>query len=359
MDRAHGRERTERQSIHVEDAGMVQNPRVSVLMWAYNDRPHIEQAIESVLAQQMDFSWELVVSDDCSTDGTKEILRRYQARHPRNIRLILSRVNLWKEGRITERLLRQARGKYVALHHGDDYWIDPRKLQMQVECLENDARLAFAYHNVEYVFEGEGGKKVLAFPADGGEGVLPLPPAETNFHDLLKGRVIPTLSVVYRSAFFGEVPEWLTGLPVGDWPLFLLLSSRGPGRYLDRVMGVYRQHAGGVWSSLGNDQMTRGYVKTARAVARNMPMSPEERRELLHGVWIRVLHCAEERIRMERPGGALGVLGEYTKCFPAPALATFYCYKLWGNALRDWMMGKIRGRAPSGGRGGHGVPQVW
>ena len=325
--------RTERFSVYLQDADFAADPMVSVLMWTYNDRPHIEQAIESVLAQEKDFSWELVVSDDCSTDGTTEILRRYQARHPRNIRLILSRENLWKEGRITERLLRQARGKYVALHHGDDEWTDPRKLKLQVECLEKDADLALVYHNVEYRYGGAAESDTLAFPSAGRAGTLPPPPSTTTFRDLLKGRVIPTLSVMYRTAFLQEFPAWLSELAVGDWPVFLLLLRQGPGLYLDRVMGVYRQHAGGVWSSLGQARMAQAYLKTARVVANHIPMGAEDRREFDHGVWIRVLHCVEKQLQERQPGPALSVLLEHARRFPRQALANAYGYRLAAKAL--------------------------
>ena len=325
--------RTERFSVYLQDADFVAGPMVSVLMWTYNDRPHIERAIESVLAQNLQSSYELVISDDCSTDGTTEILKNYQKRYPEKIRLILSTRNIWKDGDITGRLLRQARGKYVALHHGDDEWTDPRKLQMQVECLEKDARLSLVYHNVEYRYEGEEGNNTLAFPAAGRSGTLPPPPSATTFRDLLKGRVIPTLSVMYRAAFLEECPEWISEMAVGDWPIFLLLLRRGPGLYLDRVMGVYRQHAGGGWSSLGQVRMTQAYLKTARALANHIPMGEEDRREFHHGTWIRVLHCVEKQLQEHQPGPALSVLLEHARRFPRQALANAYGYRLAAKAL--------------------------
>lgn len=309
-------------------------PRVAVCLLTYNHERYIAQAIESVLMQETDFPVELVIGEDCSTDGTRAICERYARAHPDRIRLLPAMCNLGM-GANARRTLEACRGSYIAYLEGDDYWTDPRKLQMQVECLEKDASLSLVYHNVEYKFEGAGGKNTLAFPAAGQGGLLPIPPPVTCSRDILKGRVIPSLSFVYRAAFLPEYPGWISGLPAGDWPFFLVLLQRGPGLYMDRVMAVYRQHAGGEWSSLDPVQMTKKYVQGARVVARHIPMGADDRRELHHGVWIRVLHCAEKQIRSRRPGPALSVLLDYAWRFPRQAWVNLYCYKLVAKALRQ------------------------
>src|SRR5438445_350989 len=103
-------------------------PLVSACLITYNHARFIRQAIESILMQKVNFPWEFIIADDCSTDGTREIILEYQRRHPSLIRLLLrsSNIGAWRNG---QALLSAVEGKYVALLEGDDYWSDEYKLQ--------------------------------------------------------------------------------------------------------------------------------------------------------------------------------------------------------------------------------------
>ena len=129
---------SETAQVEISDAAvMSRRPVVSVQMITYNHKPYISQAIEGVLAQKTDFPVELVIGEDCSTDGTREVVLEYQRRHPEAVRVITSARNVG----MTENARRAAgacRGKYLALCEGDDRWIHPRKLQMQVDIMEAD-----------------------------------------------------------------------------------------------------------------------------------------------------------------------------------------------------------------------------
>jgi glycosyltransferase involved in cell wall biosynthesis len=120
-----------------DPAVLAKEPLVSVWMTTYNHEPYITRSIEGVLMQETDFPTELVVGEDCSTDRTCEIVMEYQKRHPDTIRVITSdrNVGLFENDRRVNRALR---GKYVAFCEGDDYWVHPRKLQMQVDIMEAD-----------------------------------------------------------------------------------------------------------------------------------------------------------------------------------------------------------------------------
>ncbi len=307
-------------------------PLVSVAMLAYNHERFVAEAIESVLAQKTDFPVELAIGEDCSPDGTRAICERYARQHPERIRLLPAERNLGMFANLG-RTLTACRGKYVALLEGDDYWTDSHKLQAQVDLLEQDETVALVYHNVEYRFEGDIAKNTLAFPAAAQTGPFPEPPQRTVFRDVLKGRIIPTLSAVYRAAFMPELPPWLAAVPAPDWPLFLLLLRRGPALYLDRVMAVYRQHEGSAWAAMSTVKRTCQYIRLAATVERHVPMEADDRRELHHGVGIRVFGCAEYRLREGRPGAALTVLRDYVRTFPRQALAQSYGYKLAAKAL--------------------------
>jgi glycosyltransferase involved in cell wall biosynthesis len=113
------------------------SPVVSVMMLTYNHAPYIAQAIESVLAQQTQYAFELVIGEDHSTDGTRDIVFDYQRRYPGRVRVIASDSNVGVK-RNAYRTLKACRGRYIALCEGDDFWHAPNKLEMQVSFLENN-----------------------------------------------------------------------------------------------------------------------------------------------------------------------------------------------------------------------------
>ena len=126
-------------------------PLVSVKMITYNHAPYIAQAIEGVLQQKTNFPFELVIGEDCSTDGTREIVFEYQEKYPDIIRVITSdkNVGMKKNG---YRTTKACRGKYVAFCEGDDYWHHPDKLQKQVDYLEShpECGMVFTDFNVHF-----------------------------------------------------------------------------------------------------------------------------------------------------------------------------------------------------------------
>ena len=240
-------------SVYVCSEKIIADPLVSVLMWTYNDCRYIEQAIDSVLAQKTTFGFELVISDDCSKDGTTEIIKAYQEKYPQAIRLILSTENLWKSGVITERLLAEGRGRYIALHHGDDYWTDPLKVQKQVDFMEAHTTCTYCGHN-SYSQNGAEGVldrlKPIPLPASSG-GLATLLPHDELFKQLVCQDVqCMTASVMLRGVVVRMgLPDWLARCSLGDLPLSLLFSKVGEFGALPDYMSVYRVYDKGAWSS--------------------------------------------------------------------------------------------------------------
>jgi glycosyltransferase involved in cell wall biosynthesis len=114
---------------------LVKEPLISVNMITYNHAPYIAQAIEGVLQQETNFPFELVIGEDCSTDGTREIVFDYQKKHPDVIRVIAWDKNVGASKNSIQSQ-KACRGKYIAFCEGDDYWHHPKKLQKQIEFLE-------------------------------------------------------------------------------------------------------------------------------------------------------------------------------------------------------------------------------
>jgi glycosyltransferase involved in cell wall biosynthesis len=216
---------------------------VSALIVTYNHERFVRQALDSALLQRLPQPFEILVSEDCSTDGTRAIVHEYAERHPQLIRLLLSEQNL-HSNEVVARGFRAARGRYVALLDGDDYWTSDDKLRAQVEFLEARPDLTICFHNVQVVDEHS--------QSMGRLWTAPGQPELSGLHELLRGNPIAASSVVYRRAAVAELPAWYERFfPVTDWPLHVLYAREGRIGYLDRTLGAYRLHSGGLYSTLG------------------------------------------------------------------------------------------------------------
>lgn len=214
-------------------------PKVSVLTITYNHEKFIAQAIESVLMQQTDFPFELVIGEDCSTDGTREIVREYSQKYPGIIRAYLREHNLGSHEN-SHQVFLASKGKYIAVLEGDDYWTSPRKLQIQADLLDAHPETVLCGHRVVWHYEG-GSRADTVLPADP-EGVYDL-------ERFFKKTFLAAGSVMFRRSDY-RVPEWHRGLLMGDIPLFAELGRHGKFYLLNDTMGTYRIHGGGIWSGL-------------------------------------------------------------------------------------------------------------
>jgi glycosyltransferase involved in cell wall biosynthesis len=216
---------------------------VSVLAVTYNHARFVREALDGALAQRLPQPFEILISEDCSTDGTREIVRGYAESHPELIRLLLSERNL-RSNEVVARGFQAARGRYVALLDGDDYWTTDDKLRAQVALLDARPDLTICFHNVHLVDERS--------QSTGKLWNAPSQPEVSGLQDLLRGNFIATSSVVYRRAAVAEIPGWYDQFfPVTDWPLHVLYAREGGIGYLDRTLGAYRLHSGGLFSTLG------------------------------------------------------------------------------------------------------------
>jgi glycosyltransferase involved in cell wall biosynthesis len=224
-------------------------PKVSVLMIAYNVEPYIAQALDSALMQDVDFDYEIVVGEDCSTDGTRAIVQDYARRHPDRIRLLTRERNLGMNRNFVE-TLRAVRGEFVALLDGDDYWTSPTKLRRQVDFLESNPGFSICFHNAEVIYE-DGSLAPHPFHMPNPDRLIShhVPKPVSTLADLAGGNFMQTCSVVFRAGLYGELPDWYLQMPTFDWPLHLLNAERGDIRYFDEIMGVYRVRAGSFWST--------------------------------------------------------------------------------------------------------------
>lgn len=142
------------------------NPVVSVLLITYNHADNIRAAIEAVMMQKTDFPYELIIGEDASSDGTREICFEMQRKHPDRIRVLWSEANVYAMNGNIRRVFRAVRGEFLACCEGDDRWVDPNKLQRQVELMRANPNIGICLGGTEV--EHVAGGRVVSFPWSGG-----------------------------------------------------------------------------------------------------------------------------------------------------------------------------------------------
>ena len=247
--------------------------RLSVLVSAYNHERYIARALDGVLEQVGVEPWEVLVGDDCSTDGTRAIVRDYARRYPEVIRTVFPERNLGGAGiNMWAELLRRSRGEYVAGLDGDDYWIRPDKLHRQALHLDEHPECSMVFHNAAYVV------------GDGPPGDLYNPPGQApvlGLDELFAGCPAASCSPLFRREVISPLPAWYFRLPVGDWSLYLMAAERGEIHYLSDVMGVYRIHSEGEYSKLTPLQQKQQLVDFFEGLAGALPALERPRRRRL------------------------------------------------------------------------------
>ena len=215
--------------------------KVSVATVTYNHEPYLAEAVASALAQRTDFPFEIVIGEDCSTDGTRAVAQKLAEENPGRVRLELRDSNLGLT-RNTAATLQSCRGDYIAILEGDDYWIDPEKLQRQADFLDANPDCAWCFTRATVV--NEKGENIDVPPI-----VWNVKPKYT-LADYLDRQFQPRFcTVMFRRGRYANLPDWFYAMPTADLPLHVLNTHPdGLIGFIDRPMTAYRVHSGGVWS---------------------------------------------------------------------------------------------------------------
>lgn len=250
--------------------------KLSVLTITYNHAPFIERAVRSALMQETDFDYEIVIGEDCSNDGTRDIVRRLASENPGKIRVIYhdQRVGLQQNFR---RVYHECRGQYVAVLEGDDYWTSRTKLQRQVDCLDRRGDWVLSFHPARLVDETTNREFVYG-PTEKKESY--------GLEDILKVVFVPACSIVYRNGVVREIPQWVSRLRVADWPMLILHAEHGRFGYIDEVMAVYRRHSGGVWSGASREERIRTIVDMYACVNEHFVFKYDPLIKVMTAAWV-------------------------------------------------------------------------
>ena len=227
-------------------SGAAHTPLVSIVVPTYQHAPYIRTCLDSLLAQRTPFPVEILIGEDASTDGTREICQEYAAQHPDLIRLFLNdrKDVIYLNGTPSGRwnvlnLYSHCRGKYIAVCEGDDFWTDPEKLAIQVALLEERPEVSACFHAT-----------ALAAP-DGsftGKDFRPHVPAQMGMEEVVNGwSPFHLTSIVFRNGpFFRERSAWKREVGSYDLLIFAVAADRGPLVGLPRNMSAYRKLEGGM-----------------------------------------------------------------------------------------------------------------
>lgn len=230
-----------------------ENPLVSVCMITYGHEKYLENAIHSILNQEVDFEYELIIANDNSPDNTDEIVKEIILQHSEG-----NRINYIKHSKNIGAIpnfhfsFTKAKGKYIAICEGDDYWIDNRKLQQQITFLETNQDYSASFHDVYMLFND----KKVSFSKHKKNIIN-----ETVYFDdvVSSDWLIPTCSFVFRKDKM-KLPPFYEKLNYGDYPLFCCIVINSKAHYTNEIMGVYRRNNS---SSLTNTIRTFGYLSVS------------------------------------------------------------------------------------------------
>jgi len=282
-----------------------QNPKVTIITIAYNQEQYIRQALESFVTQKTNFKYEVLVGDDASTDGTKNIISEYAAKYPEIIKPILRTKNLGAMANLVD-LFYRAKGQYIALCEGDDYFSDNSKLQVQSDYLDKNIGHTVCFHPVRFFYD-DGSKPDFIFP----ETYLT---RNLTRDKLIEGNFIQTSGVMYRSLGYRDLP---TSILPGDWYLHLLHAKEGKIGFINKVMAAYRKHPGGIWWEALSDPRTlikkQGVVHLAMYF--EVVKLYETNKKYIKIVFDKIQHLFDELIKIDNEDGTT-LVRDFTILYP-------------------------------------------
>lgn len=232
---------------------------VTVCCITYNHAKFVRQCLNSIVEQKTDFTFEILIHDDASTDGTADIIREYIDQYPELFVPMIEKENQYSQGKrsiLIQLMLKKARGRYIAVCEGDDFWCERHKLQKQFNFLQKHKNCNMCTHAVEVIKEN-GSSLGRIIPQRN------IPCGEMGGKTLINFLAYEDTHLFHTSSMFfekkaivddlEEIPSFLTATAAEDRALFLYYAVKGNVFYTDEVMSKYRVQSEGSWS-LNNSQ---------------------------------------------------------------------------------------------------------
>ena len=227
---------------------------VDIMMPVYNQERFIAQTIESIINQKTTFRYRLLIGEDCSKDNSRSMVKKYADLYPEKIFPIYNEVNLGSNGNSSNIYL-SVTAKYIALCEGDDFWVDDRKLQKQVDFMERNPDFSACFSNVEIVDELN--TNLPIFP--------PFTKDVYEIQDFINSEmnIVPTPSLLFRNVLPRPLPHFYNIALGGDMITQLLLADKGKLKFMNEKLAAYRNHSGGMSKSKENLEKSEMALKKA------------------------------------------------------------------------------------------------
>ena len=227
---------------------MITDPLVSISCITYNHINFIEQCLNGFLNQKTNFKFEILIHDDASTDGTKELIEKYKEQYPDIIKPLYQKENQYSQGVrgiMATFNFSRAKSKYIAICEGDDYWVDPLKLQKQVDFLERNEEYTLAHSDVNIHIEQT--NKIYA-------GINKIKDRSIKSGDVFIDKLESNYRIFTCTALFRNIDITILykehkNYMQGDLILFLELAKNGLVKYFDEPMATYRVNQGSLTQS--------------------------------------------------------------------------------------------------------------
>lgn len=245
------------------------SPLVSVWMISYNHEAYIGQAIESIICQSTTFNIEIIIGDDNSSDNTQKVIEKYKKKYPSIIKPKFNKKNI---GMMSNMLatLQRCKGEYIALCEGDDYWIDKKKLQTQVEYLIGNPKVSMCF--TDRIEINERSVKIK-------DNIYNCTIYSTE--DIIKGFIPPTQTMVYRNnPIIKTLLENHLDSPSGDRILAFYCSQMGYIHRIPLITAAYRQSGKGIWNSL--DKQKQFFISLERFINFHEAIGMTVNNEIIH-----------------------------------------------------------------------------
>lgn len=227
---------------------------ITVIVMTYNQKEYISKALDSILSQNIDIGYSILIHDDCSNDGTYEILLDYQTKYPNKIQIIHQETRKFLvDGfnmMIYKYVVPHIETKYVAYCDGDDFWCDDFKLQKQYDFMEKHKDYSMCFHSAYQLKNDEDMSSKWFISKE----------KDIDMTDLINdkpGICVATSSIFLRKEVFVDFPDWRKAFPVEDVPMYIMAAIYGKIHCLSDVMCVYRQFASGSWTSQNKNNLDR------------------------------------------------------------------------------------------------------
>lgn len=216
-------------------------PIISIVCNTYNHEQYVRETLEGFLKQKTKYSFEILIYDDASSDNTANIIKEYEKKYPDIIKPIYQTINQYSQGLKPARQNRKrAKGKYIAVCEGDDYWIDENKLQKQVEYMEEHPKCTFCFTNGFNQYGDEIKEMIVPWNKS---SIFYKGKENYNVGELVLLDYIPTASFLYRNGF--SFPELSKSAFTGDLYIELVMTSYGYAHFIDKPMVIYRRDVAG------------------------------------------------------------------------------------------------------------------